>query len=255
MCNLKRFLTALLPFTLIASVSGQQAETFKSQTNLVLVPVEVRSHNQHVAGLDKDKFTLLQDGKPQKIAVFEEVRTTTERLKKVAVGPQEFSNQYQGSPATARYTVIAIDRINTTTMDMQRLRMGLTKFLTQAADSGEPIRLIAIDSSRLEMLQDLTTNPKVLAMALDRTKTPAGKVTENSTHLNESLAQAESTIVNNPQGDSEEAQASYVASRLAQLDTIKTGTECDRVQAAHLSHQLARGPADGRAISRRTAGP
>src|SRR5690242_19780664 len=120
MFAVKRIGVALVPLLLLASALAQQGDTFKSQTNLVLVPVEVRKHNQHVAGLDKDKFTLFEDGKPQKVAVFEEVRTTTERLKKVPVGPQEYSNQYVGTPATARYTVIAIDRINTTTMDMQR---------------------------------------------------------------------------------------------------------------------------------------
>src|SRR5689334_191321 len=117
MSILRRFGLALLFLWMIVPAFAQEGETFKSQTNLVLVPVEVRSHGQHVAGLSKDKFTLLQDGKPAKIAVFEEVRTTTERLQKVPVGPQEFSNQYQGSAATARYTIIAIDRINTTTMD------------------------------------------------------------------------------------------------------------------------------------------
>ena len=221
MLTLKRFRGALLPVALLASVSGQQGETFKSQANLVLVPVEVRSHNQHVAGLDKDKFTLMQDGKPQKIAVFEEIRTTSERLKRVPVGPQEFTNQYQGSPATARFTVIAIDRINTTTMDMQRLRLGLTKFLSQVAESGEPIRLIAINASSINMLQDFTTNPKVLTMALERNKTPAGKAMESSTTLNESLAELENAIINNPAGDTAEAQAQYVAARLAQLDATK----------------------------------
>jgi VWFA-related protein len=219
MLTLKRFRGALLPFALLASVSGQQGETFKSQANLVLVPVEVRNHNQHVAGLDKDKFTLSQDGKPQKITVFDEIRTTTERLQRVPVGPQEFTNQYQGSPATARYTVIAIDRINTTTMDMQRLRQGLMKFLSQVADSGEPIRLIAINSSSIEMLQDFTTNPKVLAMALDRNKTSAGKAMESSTSLNEGLALVESVLVNNAATDEQAAGA--LATRLQQLDNAK----------------------------------
>jgi VWFA-related protein len=219
MLTLKRFRGALLPFALLASVSGQQGETFKSQANLVLVPVEVRNHNQHVAGLDKDKFTLSQDGKPQKITVFDEIRTTTERLQRVPVGPQEFTNQYQGSPATARYTVIAIDRINTTTMDMQRLRQGLMKFLSQVADSGEPIRLIAINSSSIEMLQDFTTNPKVLAMALDRNKTSAGKAMESSTSLNEGLALVESVLVNNAATDEQAAGA--LAANLQQLDNAK----------------------------------
>lgn len=218
MRNLKRFLGTLLPFALLGSVCGQQGPTFRSQTNLVLVPVEVRNHNQHVDGLDKDKFTLLQDGKPQKIAVFEEVRTTTQRLARVAVGPQEFSNQYLGSPATARYTIIAIDRINTTTVDMQRLRLGLTKFLTQVAETGEPIRLIAINLSSIEVLQDFTTDPKVLAMALARNKTPAGKPTENSAQLTESVAEIENILLNIPP---EQWQARHVAERLDALDAVK----------------------------------
>jgi VWFA-related protein len=218
MSNLKRFLGTMLPFALLAAVSGQQGPTFKSQANLVLVPVEVRNHNQHVDGLDKDKFTLLQDGKPQKIAVFEEVRTTTERLARVAVGKQEFSNQFQGSPATARYTIIAIDRINTTTMDMQRLRLGLTKFLTQVAESGEPIRLIAVNATNIELLQDFTTDPKVLAMALARHKTPAGKTSDSGAQLNESITEIENVLLNIP---SDQAQAAHVADRLDALDAVK----------------------------------
>ena len=218
MSNLKRFLGTLLPFALLASVSGQQRATFRSQTNLVLVPVEVRNHNQHVAGLDKDKFTLMQDGKPQKIAVFEEIRTTTERLARVPVGKQEFSNQYQGSPATARYTIIAIDRINTTTMDMQRLRLGLMKFLTQVAESGEPIRLIAVNASSIEMLQDFTTDPKVLAMALAHHKTPAGKPTESGASLTDSIAEIENVLLNIPP---EQWQSAHVAERLDALDAVK----------------------------------
>lgn len=217
----KRLFLATLPILLVTSLAAQQGDTFRSQSNLVLVPVEVRNHNQHVSGLEQSKFTVLQDGKPQKVAVFEEVRTTTERLKKVAVGPKEFTNEYQGNPATARYTIIAIDRINTTTMDMQRLRMGLQKFLTQVADSGEPIRLIAINSSSIDILQDFTTDPKVLAMALERSKTSAGQMKVTSTSLNEGSAELENILVNNPVGETEDAQAQYVAMRLAQLDAVK----------------------------------
>lgn len=225
MSAIRRCFAAFVPFLLLTGVSAQQGDTFRTQSNLVLVPVEVRNHNQHVAGLDKDKFTLLQDGKPQKVAVFEEVRTTTEHLKKVAVGPQQFSNEYTGNAATARYTIIAIDRINTTTMDMQRLRMGLQKFLTQVADSGEPIRLIAINSSNIELLQDFTTDPKVLAMALERSKTAAGQVKETSTTLNEGMQELENYITNNPAGETAEAQAQYVATRLAQLDATKNSEQ------------------------------
>jgi VWFA-related protein len=149
--------------------------TFRSRADLVMVPVQVRRHGDHVPGLSKDAFTVLQDGQEQKITVFDEIRTTTERLKRVPVGPDEFSNQLQGNPEAARYTVIAIDKVNTTTMDMNRLRMGLMKFLASAADSGDPIRLVAINLNNIEIIQDFTTNPKVLAEALKRVDTAAGK--------------------------------------------------------------------------------
>ncbi len=153
-----------------------QSPTFTSRADLVLVPVHARSKGQHVSGLTKDSFTLLQDGQVQKIAVFEEVRTTTERLTPVATGPGEFTNELQGNPNTARYTIIAIDRINTTTMDMARLREGLLKFLAQATDSGEPIRLVAVHLNGIEIIQDFTSDPKLLAAALQRIHSSGGQL-------------------------------------------------------------------------------
>lgn len=207
----------------VASCSlAQETPTFKSQTNLVLVPVQVRSHGKHVAGLTQDKFTLLEDGKPQKIAMFEEVRTSTQRLKRVPVGPQQFTNRFEGDPSAARYTVIAIDRINTTTMDMQRLRSGLMKFLTEVADSGEPIRLVTIEASRISVLQDFTTDPHVLAEALERSATPAGKVHQDSTALNETLQDFEVGLNAELSGAADPAAAAArVAVGLKQLDNMK----------------------------------
>lgn len=212
-----RFLPATCLLVLSASlVTAQQSDVIRTQTNLVLVPVEVRHKGQHVAGLDRDKFTILQDGKPVKLASFEEVRTTTEHLKRAAAGPKEFTNEVQGNPATARYTIIAIDRINTTTMDMQRLRQGLTKFLSQAADSGEPIRLVAINPSSIQTIQDFTTDPQVLARALERMKTPAGKVNDNGSMLKEALEDASASVLDSP--TTAEGQ---VAAFLSQLDNAK----------------------------------
>lgn len=215
---MRRFLLLFLALGFAIAAVAQENPTFQSQTNLVLVPVEVRNHNQHVAGLDRDKFTVLEDGKPVKVAMFEEVRTTTERLKRVPAGPQEFTNQFQGNASTARYTIIAIDRINTTTMDMQRLRQGLLKFLDQAAESGEPIRLIAINPTRIEVIQDFTTDPKVLLHALQNIKTPAGKTSESSTNLNETLDYMSAVM---QQDAAQEDSANSVAAHLSQIDNLK----------------------------------
>lgn len=80
------------------TAQSQEAPGFRAQANLVLVPVQVRSHGQHVSGLKPEIFTLLQDGKPQRIAFVEEVRTSTQRLRPMPVGPREFTNQLLGTP-------------------------------------------------------------------------------------------------------------------------------------------------------------
>lgn len=169
------FIALLLPAPFAQQQQPQGTPTFTSRTDLVLVPVHVRRKGEHVAGLKKEQFTILQDGQPQTIASFEEVRTTTEHPQRPKLPAGEFSNRLEGNLATARYTVIAIDRVNTTMIDMNRLREGLMKFLTQTSEAGEPIRLVAINVNSIEILQDFTTSPQVLAAALERAKTAAGK--------------------------------------------------------------------------------
>jgi VWFA-related protein len=56
-----------------ASVTAQdEPATFKTNTNLVIINVTVRDKNgKAIEDLKKDQFTLLEDGKPQPISVFE----------------------------------------------------------------------------------------------------------------------------------------------------------------------------------------
>lgn len=187
--------TALL-LTLGASAQApDQAPSFHSQTNLVLVPVQVRNHNEHVPGLTQDEFTVLEDGKPQKISVFEEVRTTTQRLQRAAVGPREFTNELVGSPETARYTIIAIDRENTAPIDLMRVREGLTRFLNETSNTGEPIRVISIELNGIRLLQDFTTNPRAIAAAINgSTKSSDTKSEQSSVGTNEYTQEAQAAV-------------------------------------------------------------
>ena len=64
-----------------------EAPTFTSRTNLVLMRVVVRDHNGHVNGdLQKEDFVLLDKGKPQFISRFSLEKTT--ELKAGAVAPE-----------------------------------------------------------------------------------------------------------------------------------------------------------------------
>jgi VWFA-related protein len=202
-----RFFTPLLLAALITQAASAQepattAPSFRSQTNLVLIPVQVRSHGQHVPNLKQEAFTLLQDGKQQKISTFEEVRTSTQRLQRVPVGPREFSNQLLGSPETARYTVIAIDRMNTAPLDLMRVRQGLANFLSQSADTGEPIRLISIETNGIRLIQDFTTNPRAIGQALDRaTSGSRAKPEQSSVSLDEDIQLMDAAVNSSKEGD------------------------------------------------------
>lgn len=200
----------------IAQQAPEQTPKFRSQTNLVLVPVQVRNHGQHMANLKQDSFTILQDGKPQKVAVFEEVRTSTQRLQRAPVGPREFTNELLGSPETARYTIIAIDRINTAPLDLMRVRDGLAQFLAHTADTGEPIRLVSIELNGIRLLQDFTTDPHAIAAAMQRS-TGGGKVEQSSVSLDESLQEVEAEVLS----QSDSLSAEQVSTYLKGLDSAK----------------------------------
>src|SRR5690349_20886057 len=118
---------AVLVGALAVACWSQQASTpgspsFHSRADLVLVPVHVRDHGAHVAALTKEDFTLLQDGERQVIATFEEVRTKAANVSRPDVVPNEFTNEIVVPERAPRFTIIAIDKINTTAADMSRLR-------------------------------------------------------------------------------------------------------------------------------------
>ncbi len=209
--------------------------SFSSRADLVLVPVHVRRHGEHAANLSKESFTLLQDGREQKLSVFEEVRTTTERLQRLPVQPGEFTNELQGDTRIARYTVIAIDRINTTTLDMNRLREGLLKFLSQTAAGGEAIRVVAINPDSLEIIQDFTTDPKTIAEALKRADTPAGRERPGDAKFDEGMRELE-TIALAMIDDGAEGAAVRAESLLRSLDSQKAQEQ----QAIHFRDRAGR---------------
>jgi hypothetical protein len=73
---------------------------FQAQANLVLIDVVVREKYGPVPGLKKQDFEVLEDGRPQAVAVFEEHRATDAPQTKKA--PPLLPNVYNDFP---QYTV------------------------------------------------------------------------------------------------------------------------------------------------------
>jgi len=158
---------AFLALPLPVQTAQNAGTTFTSSTELVLVPAVVNDKSgAHISGLKKENFSLKQDGKPLPIAVFEEVQTTAARLHRSVGEHGTFSNIEPGSSDYHRLNIIIWDTVNTTIADQANARIELLKFLSEAAESGEPMCLLALTRGGLKLLHDFTDDPKLLAAAL-----------------------------------------------------------------------------------------
>lgn len=153
------------------AVLGQDSPssaTFKSSTELVLVPaVVIDNSGKHALNLKKEEFILKADGKPRPIAVFEEVTTDTARFRRATGQQGEYSNFQPEGQRYHRLTIIALDLINTRFNDLSNARKGLLDFLSKAAESGEPMCLLALDRGGVRVIHGFTEDPRILAEALN----------------------------------------------------------------------------------------
>jgi VWFA-related protein len=150
------------------------ATTIKSSTELVLIPTVVSDKSgSHISGLNREAFVLKQDGKSQRIAIFEEVKTSSARARRSEGEQGTFSNIEPGGSDYHRLSIIVLDFVNTPFVDQSNARTALLKFLSEVADSGEPMCLLALTSRGLTLLHDFTDDPRLLAAALNNARSDA----------------------------------------------------------------------------------
>src|SRR5208337_1658978 len=180
-CSAMASLTLLLTFPLPAQPQQTNVPTFTSSTELVLIPAVVNDKSGvHISGLTKEEFALRQDGKPHPIAFLEEVRTNSTRLLRSAGENGTFSNFEPGSSGYHRLNIIVFDFVNTPFSDQANARKELLKFLSEAAESGEPMCLLALTRGGLTLLHDFTDDPKHLATALRQTQSSTAPLIHES---------------------------------------------------------------------------
>lgn len=174
----KQFHSAVAGVVLVlaAGLWAQQKQdktaTFSSSTELVLIPTVVHDKSgAHISGLSKEAFVLKQDGKSQPLAIVEEVKTSSERLRRSAGENGTFSNvDAGGNSEHHRVSIIVLDFVNTPFGDQSSARAALVKFLSEVAESGEPMCLLALGSNGLTLLQDFTDDPKILAAGIKKAR-------------------------------------------------------------------------------------
>ena len=143
----------------------------RTTTRLVQVDVVVTDgKGQPVTGLKPGDFTVLQDGKPQQLKVFEAhvPHAPEPKVKKVAA-PLLPPNTYTNLPRDASdssWNIILVDLLNTETKDQQIVRDQLTKLLN-SLPPGRPVALFELTSRHLEMLEGFTDQPADLVKAAE----------------------------------------------------------------------------------------
>ncbi len=170
------------------SASDEPKVEFRSQSVLIQVPVVVtdRSGN-HLHGLNKEDFTVLENGKPVSVAGFEELTASTARLTIPTAPAGQFRNLTLDGPQPRNVVVIALDTVNTPFLDQTYGRRELVKFLAHNVDSGQVLALMLITSHGLKVIQGLSSDSAHLMQALNQAAGEISPMETMSTDAQESI--------------------------------------------------------------------
>jgi VWFA-related protein len=152
------------------SAADEPKVEFRSQTVLIQVPVVVTDKSgKHLHGLSQDDFTVFENGKPQKVSVFEELTASSAPLAAPsAAAPGQFRNLTLDGSKPRNIVVVALDTVNTPFLDQTYGRRELIKYLAHNVDSEQVLALMIITSHGLKVVQGLNGDPARLADALKR---------------------------------------------------------------------------------------
>ena len=162
---------AVLIFALLALTTPlwaqqkDQVPTFHAKSNLVLVDVVATdASGAPVKGLAEADFTVLEDGKPQKIVSFTPVVPPATKAAPLTfhLPPGQYTNVPTSQPDTS-LTMIVFDTLNTPLNDQPYARKQLLKVLA-GLPPGRRIALFLLDT-KLRMLHDVTDDSDVLIAA------------------------------------------------------------------------------------------
>jgi VWFA-related protein len=140
---------------------------FTSHAELVMVPALVTDKSgAHVTGLTAPDFTVTEDGVPQKVTVFEEVKAGGAPVTRDQGGA--FTNVAADSTAPQRTNIILIDQLNTRFQMQVYAKDRLIKYVQQYVKSGNKTAILVFRGTHLLLVRGFTDNPDSLITALDR---------------------------------------------------------------------------------------
>jgi len=150
------------PAGAVPSAASDQITTLHATARLVVLDVVVVDGDGHpVHGLKPSDFALTEDGVPQRLASFKESGVSGILVPEEAARPNTFSSHPQPGEDVTK-TVIVLGNLDRA--DGALVRPELREFL-KSVSPGAPIAIFRIDWQGLHMVQDFSSDPKVLAEA------------------------------------------------------------------------------------------
>jgi VWFA-related protein len=128
--------------------------TFHAESRLVVLDVVVTLRRHPVIGLTKSNFTVLEDGEPQQIQLFEaHVPPSPSARPQPQLSPHEYSNISSGTPTSIN--IVLFDVLNTPLIDQPYAREQMVQFL-KTLPPGHPVALFQL-GSQLRMIAGFAT--------------------------------------------------------------------------------------------------
>jgi VWFA-related protein len=144
-----------------APANAQPTVTIKSESRLVVVDVVVTdSHGQPVQNLTRDDFTLLEDGKPQQMKVFENHATPTSKTDTAAGPAKAKTNSTPAQQHSGPLNIVLLDALNTETQDQTRVHQHMIDLL-KTLPPGPRVAVFTL-TDRLKQLQNFTSDRDAL---------------------------------------------------------------------------------------------
>jgi VWFA-related protein len=141
--------------------------TIRANTRMILVTVVATDKSGPVTDLTARDFSVLEDGKAQKLSAF--------AFEKPALGEQKSAdsvpaNVYTNRPDFLRpsgpLTILLLDALNTQVRDQIYFRSELLRYLQNEVKPGQRLAVFVL-GEEIHMLQDFTTDPELLRRALE----------------------------------------------------------------------------------------
>ncbi len=157
-----------------AQAPGADVPTFKSSSNLVLVPTVVRDRQgKHLADLTKDMFRLEENGKQQTISFFEEVHPSARDSTPYPSPELGYSNLPFDNASRQSLVIIVLDLLSTRAIQREDGKQLLIKFLSNGLPRGQMVAEVCITSKGLQSIHPFSSDTNSLIEALRKTPTGA----------------------------------------------------------------------------------